>query len=368
MIRVLQIVPTLGYGGVAQFILNYYKGMDRNEIVFDFVTHGKEEIFHKELIEEGSKIFYLDSIGEKGIRNYLNQLKKIFKNNSYDIVHTHDGHMVGVTAFLVKRYFKGPVICHAHTTLCANIKHRKFMPIFRWMARHYGDSLLGCGTMACKYIFGKTKKFKVIHNAVDVDRFQNVDTQDVIELKNKLGIPQDGFVIGHVGLFTLPKNHFYLIKIFNKIYRQYPNVYLVLVGVGDLQENVRCKCAELGIIDRVRFVGKQSNIPLYMHLFNVFALPSLWEGLPVVGVEAQAAGLHCVISNTVDKDVDAGIGIVDFVPILDRDLNIWETYLFKDINKPSRSKIESAMKSKGYEIRSSVKSLICEYERLLKHN
>ena len=101
-IRVLQIVPTLGYGGVAQFLLNYYSYMDKSQIIFDFVTHGKEESFHKDLTREKSKIFYLQSIGKVGIRRYLLQLKNIFTENEYDLVHTHDGHLIGLTAFLCK--------------------------------------------------------------------------------------------------------------------------------------------------------------------------------------------------------------------------------------------------------------------------
>lgn len=101
MIRILQIVPTLGYGGVAQFLLNYYKQMDKNEIRFDFITHGSIEAFHQELIDGGSQIFYFKSIGKEGLKYYLKQLKDVFENNTYDIVHTHDGHLVGLTAFSV---------------------------------------------------------------------------------------------------------------------------------------------------------------------------------------------------------------------------------------------------------------------------
>ena len=170
MIRILQIVPTLGYGGVAQFLLNYYKQMDKNEIRFDFITHGSIEAFHQELIDGGSQIFYFKSIGKEGLKYYLKQLKDVFENNTYDIVHTHDGHLVGLTAFFCRRYFKGKIICHAHTTLCVNPRHRHIMPMFRWMARHNSDKLLGCGVLACQYIYGKNSKFKVIHNAVDIDR------------------------------------------------------------------------------------------------------------------------------------------------------------------------------------------------------
>lgn len=217
MIKILQIVPTLGYGGVAQFLLNYYKQMDKNEIRFDFITHGSVEAFHQELIDGGSQIFYFKSIGKEGLKYYLKQLKDVFENNTYDIVHTHDGHLVGLTAFFCRRYFKGKIICHAHTTLCVNPKHRYFMPVFRWLARHNSDKLLGCGVLACRYIFGKGSQFKVIHNAVDVDRFQQVHKEDALALREQLGIPKNAFIIGHVGLFSPPKNHFFLIRIFENL-------------------------------------------------------------------------------------------------------------------------------------------------------
>ena len=366
MIKILQIVPTLGYGGVAQFLLNYYKQMDKNEIRFDFITHGSVEAFHQELIDGGPQIFYFKSIGKEGLKYYLKQLKDVFENNTYDIVHTHDGHLVGLTAFFCRRYFKGKIICHAHTTLCVNPKHRYFMPVFRWLARHNSDKLLGCGVLACRYIFGKGSQFKVIHNAVDVDRFQQVHKEDALALREQLGIPKNAFIIGHVGLFSPQKNHFYLIRIFEKIYHLHKNAHLVLVGGGELQEDVKQECKKMGIEKRIHFVGKQSNIPLYMYIFNVFALPSRWEGLPVVGVEAQAAGLHCVMAEAIDHDVDAGVGMVDFLPITDEALDKWQTTLMKGYASPCRKDIEIAMKATGYEIKGSVDALVNVYKDIVK--
>ena len=366
MIRVLQIVPTLGYGGVAQFLLNYYKQMDKSEIRFDFITHGQVESFHEDLIKEGTKIHYFKSIGSIGIKRYLMQLKIVFANNIYDIVHTHDGHLVGVTAFLCKIYFKGPVICHAHTTLCVNPRHRKLMPMFRWFSRHFSNRLLGCGTEAWRYIFGKNSDFTVIHNAVDIDRFQNVEKKDVVDLRTSLNISDSDFVIGHVGLFSLPKNHFYLIQIFEAIYHKKTNAHLVLVGSGDLIDEVRSECEKIKIIDRVHFVGKQSNIPLYMKMFDVFALPSLWEGLPVVGVEAQAAGLHIVMAAAIDHDVDVGMGLVEFIPTSENDIDKWGQALLKPFVAPPKDIIMKAMKAKGYEIGGSVCSLLTEYRKCLQ--
>lgn len=361
-IRVLQIVPTLGYGGVAQFLLNYYKEMDKSQIIFDFITHGGEESFHADLLKSGTKIFYVKSLGKVGFNGYLKQLKEIFDNNQYDIVHTHDGHLTGLTAMMCKRYFKGPVFCHAHTTKCVNDRHRPFMPVFRFLSRHYGDKLLGCGVKACEYCYGKNSKFTVIHNAVSLDRFWNVKKEDVDDLKASLQISNDAFVIGHIGLFSPPKNHFYIIKIFNYLLEKHPNAILVLVGGGEMKSDIENRSKELGIYNNIRFVGIQKNIPLYMHMFDTFILPSVHEGLPVCGVEAQSVVSNICFADTIDKDVDAGIGTTHFIPIDEQSLPEWEKYIFAEKEQPSKEKIKDCFIQHGYEINESVKTLFNIYK------
>lgn len=363
-IRVLQIVPTLGYGGVAQFLLNYYKYMDKNQISFDFITHGEEEIFHHELINNGSKIFYLKSIGKVGLIGYLKQLKAIFLNNSFDIVHTHDGHLTGLTSMLCRRYYKGPILCHAHTTLCVNKKHRYLMPIFRWLSRHYGNLLLGCGVKACEYCFGTNASYITIHNAVSLEYFKNVSYHDIEVLKKKLNITDSTFVIGHIGVFTLQKNHDYILSVFDYLLKRHPDTVLVLIGDGELKSIIENKARDLGIIDNIRFEGIQKNIPLYMNLFDTFILPSLYEGLPVCGVEAQTVVGNVCFSDTIDKDVDVGIGSVSFIPIDKKALPEWEKAIFTSKNKPEEELVKKCFIEKGYEIRNSVETLFNIYKNV----
>lgn len=365
-IRVLQIVPTLGFGGVAQFLLNYYAFMDKSQIQFDFVTHGNEETFHKDLIESGSRIFYFQSVSKIGLGGYLKQLKHLFASNEYDIVHTHDGHLTGLTAMFCRIYYKGKIFCHAHTTKCVNKKHEFLMPWFRFLSRSYGDRLLGCGIKACKYCFGKKATFVVIHNAVSLDRFWDIDKLDAKKLKYELGIPDDAFVIGHVGQFCFPKNHHYIIRLFQFILQKHPNTILVLVGDGIMKKEIEEFAKEMEVSNNVRFVGIQNNIPLYMHIFDAFILPSHFEGLPVCGIEAQTVVKNICFSDNIDKDVDAGIGSVSFIPITDDAFYKWEEQIFSNKEIPQKEWIKKCFIESGYEISKSAESLFRIYRESVK--
>lgn len=364
MIRVLQIVPTLGYGGVAQFLLNYYRRMQGGDIIFDFVTHGGVEDFHQELISAGSQIHYLKPISQIGIISYVKSLGRVISKGDYDIIHTHDGHMTGVTAMFCKMYFKGPIIAHAHTTLCPNPSHRPFMPLFRIMSRVWASKLVACGKEAGKYLFGKGAKFTVIHNAVSIERFQNVSEERINELREKFGIRKDDYIIGHVGLFTPPKNHFFIINMFARLCSQDDKAKLVLVGGGDLVEDIKKLATELNVSDRIVFTGKQSDIPAFMHLFDVFILPSLFEGLPVVAIEAQAAGTPTILSDVIDHDVDAHLGIVDFLPIGKQYYQEWITKILCKKQRADEPEIRLALCKAGYEIGNSVNSLVDIYNNI----
>jgi len=287
------------------------------------------------------------------------------QSNHYDVVHTHDGHLTGMTAWMCKKYFDGPIICHAHTTKCVNPKHRPFMPIFRWMSRTYGEFLVGCGEKACQYCFGTKKQYEIVHNAVDVSRFQKVTEEEVVNLKERLDIPQDAFIIGHVGAFGPPKNHKYLLRVFEGILSKDKANYLVLVGDGELKDSMIELCQKMKIEDHVRFVGKQTNIEIYMKLFHVFVLPSFHEGLPVVGIEAQASGLKCILSDRIDRSVDAGLGLVRFVPIDEEALEEWEEEICKPYVKPDDSIIFDLLSKNGYEIESSARDLVNIYQRIV---
>lgn len=367
MIRILHIVPRLDLTGVAKFILNHWNRMNKTEFIFDFINHGSPEDFHSELEKEGCKIYNLPFPHEVGNSEYYKMLKSVIGEGDYDIIHIHTGHYTGLTALICKIYApKSKVICHAHTTKCMNHSHEKIMPLFRLMARMFSDKLLACGHDAGIFCFGKKAKFEEIHNAVDLNVFKQQSADEVNALRESLAIPVGTKIIGHIGAYSTPKNHFYLLKIIERYIRYNKSAVFVLLGVGPDFDAVVLKSKELGIYDRIRFVGSQKNVPLYLSMFDVFVLPSLHEGLPVVSAEAQAFGLNTIFSNTIDHTCDMGLGIMSFVPIDDNSIEEWCEAIDRKIRKPTVGEIRIAFENKRYDIDSSVAYLSEIYKALLK--
>lgn len=367
MIRVLHIVPRLDLTGVAKFVLHHWGGIDKSEFVFDFVNHGGPEDFHVDLKKEGCTIHDLPFPHEVGNNAYYSMLKGVIQKGKYDIIHIHTGHYTGLTALLCKVYARNSkVICHAHTTKCMNPTHNRLMPIFRFFARTFANKLFACGHEAGIFCFGKSARFDEMHNSVDLSIFKQQPAEEVKALKVSLSIPEEVKVIGHIGAFSAPKNHFYLLKIIENYLKTNHNAVFVLLGVGPDFNAVVSRAKEMGIYDNIRFVGSQKNVPLYLSMFDAFVLPSLHEGLPVVSAEAQALGLKTIFSDTIDHTCDMGLGVMTFVPITDEALNQWTEAIDREISTPSTSDIQKAFEEKRYEIVSSVAFLSKTYKELVK--
>lgn len=367
MIRVLHIVPRLDLTGVATFILHHWSKIDKSEFIFDFINHGGAEKFHSDLISKGCKIHNLPFPHEVGNYVYCGMLRDIIQKGKYDIIHIHTGHYTGFTALICKIYApKSKVICHAHTTKCMNPSHEKLMPLFRLMAKLFANKLLACGHEAGLYCFGKNANFEEIHNAVDLTVFKQQPMEEVTALRASLAIPNDSKVIGHIGAFSSPKNHFYLLKIIKNYIKYNKSAYFVLLGVGPDFEDVVSKAKEMGIFDNIRFVGSQKNVPLYLSMFDAFVLPSLHEGLPVVSAEAQALGLNTIFSDTIDHTCDMELGIMLFVPIDEKSVEKWCKAIDRNIRRPTIDEIRIAFEKKRYDIKSSVAYLSLIYKTLLK--
>lgn len=332
MIKILHIVPTLGYGGISKVVLNYRESIDSSKFSFSFITHGEREDFHNELINQGSVIYYLKSIGKQGIWNYKKDLQKIVNENYFDIVHVHMSHLNGLFSYILHLNGVINIVTHAHTAKLPNKKHFIFLPILRYINNKYSTAQIACGHDAGRFCY-KKYPFTVLNNSIDYSLF-NENTIGENSLRNSLNLDSDSILIGHVGAFIRQKNHKFIVQYFKKISQILPNVYLILVGVGQLKERVM-KSFDNETLQRVFFLGKRNDVYSIMKQLDIFILPSLFEGLPVVGIEAQTAGLNCIISKNVDKNIDIKLGLVTFLPI-EKGVEKWVETTLDKINNPTK--------------------------------
>ncbi len=299
-IRVLQVVTYMGRGGLETMLMNYYRNIDRTKVQFDFLTHRNEKWDYDDEIETlGGKIYHLPKLNPFS-KSYLNALDEFFKEHrEYQIVHCHQDCLSGVVLKVAKRNGVRFTIAHAHSA--SQDKNIKYLikVLAKKNIKKYSDQLFACGEEAGKWMF-ETDNFEVINNAIDTDLY-TYNLEKALEVKRKLGI-ENKFVVGHVGRFNYPKNHKFIIDIFNEVQKVQKDSILLLVGDGDLRPEIEKKVEDLGIKDKVKFMGVRSDVNDLMQAMDVFLFPSLYEGLPVTMVEAQSSGLKCIISDKVPSE------------------------------------------------------------------
>lgn len=301
--RVLHIVPNMDSGGIENLIMNIYRNVDRTKIQFDFIVHyNKECFFDKEIISLGGKIYRFPVMEDKNIFKYIKSLKKFFKaHREYKVVHGHMASLAFIYLGIAKKYNIPVRIVHSHgTSHLKTIKGYAKYFLFKF-AKYNANYYFACSTEAGEYLFGKNAKFEFIPNAIDLEKFKyNLSVRE--KVRKQLNI-ENKLVIGHVGRFNLQKNHTFLIDIFLKINEKEPNSILVLVGKGELENKIKEKIKKYNLEEKVKLLGVRKDVADLYQAFDVFLMPSLFEGLPLTGVEAQASGLACFFSDTITKEV-----------------------------------------------------------------
>lgn len=294
------------------------------------------------------------------------ECRKAFEKNGYTIVHSHLN-TLSVFPLFAAWQAKVPVrIAHSHSTTSPgefkrNLMKQALRPFSKTFATHYA----ACADYTAHWLFGSLSveqgKVRLIQNAVDTSRFYP-DTEAGKRIRKEFGL-EKRFIIGHIGRFAYQKNHELLVKVFAEVYRQNANARLILVGSGELENHIRVLVKDLDIEKAVIFTGIRRNIPDFLNAFDVFFLPSRYEGLPVVGMEAQAVGLPCLMSNAVTKDT-AVTPLVEFFP-LNADIKEWAHKLLSYENR-KKMHFPDLMRDSGFEIRSAAENLCGWYEDLQK--
>lgn len=299
-IRVLHVVTYMGCGGLETMIMNYYRNIDRSKVQFDFLTHRYERWDYDEEIEKlGGKIYHLPRLNPFSPK-YLKDLDDFFREyKEYKIVHCHQDCLSGIVLKYAKKNGVPFAIAHSHSSnqnkdlkLLVKLIEKKTIP-------KYADYLFACGKEAGEWMFNTTE-YTILNNAIDTKRYI-YNEEKSLEMKENLGI-EDKFVIGHVGRFRQEKNHSFIIDIFKEVCAKEPNSTLLLVGDGPLEDEIKKKVYDSGLLGKVKFLGARDNVNDLMQSMDVFILPSLYEGIPLTMIESQASGLNCIISDKVPKE------------------------------------------------------------------
>lgn len=352
-LRVLHVCGIMNRGGLETLIMNIYRSIDRSVIQFDFLVHSeKKGSFDEEIKQLGGRIYSLPYVTKVGHFAYVKALEKFFeRHNKYRIIHSHFNAMSGLVLRAAKKAGIPIRIAHSHNTrygvtLIENIYKNVIANMIPRNTTHY----FACSQKAGEKLFGKKigiHKLKVIKNGVCTNLYQN-NLEIKQAARKKLGIDQGAFVVGHVGRFQIQKNHTFLIDVFAAVKERRPKSVLLLVGDGPLRAEMQQKVIDLGIKDSVCFLGVRSDVPEIMQAMDVFAFPSLFEGLPVTLVEAQASGLHCIISDTITKEVDMGAGLITYQSINDK--KKWIDSLLEPYPYRSSEECVNIVRNSGYDI------------------
>lgn len=365
-IRVAHIVGKWLGGGVEAVVMNYYRHIDRDKIQFDFICDDDStNIPYKEIEELGGKVILVP--GYQKPFKYHKELKRIFKENKYRIVHSHISTM-SIFPLFAAWIARVPVrIAHSHSTTNKKEKKKNLMKqVLRPFSKVFANNYVCCSELAGRWLFGnKTyEKGKVflLNNAIDLNKFK-YDEKVRHAKRKELGIKKNQIVIGHIGRFVQQKNHDGLIDIFNEVHKQNKNAILLLAGQGPLTRTIKAKVKKLELEDSVVFLGQRNDANELYQAFDIFLLPSLYEGLPVVGVEAQAAGLLCILSSDMTKETK----VLDTTRFISLNTSAEElaTIILDDYSKFKRHDTTSEITKNNFNIKNETSKLENEYSELL---
>lgn len=302
MIRILQCVNDMHRAGLETMLMNYYRNIDRTKIQFDFLTHRPEKSdYDDEIIAMGGRMYYAPRLYPQNYPAYFKYMAQFFKDHpEYKIVHSHIDSMSYLPLLAAKKAGVPIRIAHSHSTSIDKDYKYLLKKYFQWRINSVTTKRLACGEDAGNFLFSNAS-YTIIPNAVDAEKFYY--NQLIREKKrNELGLGE-AFVVGHVGRISYPKNHRFLVEIFGEIVKCDPAAVLLIVGVGEKEEEIKQYVSEMGLNQNIRFLGNRSDVAELYQAMDVFLLPSLFEGVPLVGVEAQFADLPCFFSDRVPQEV-----------------------------------------------------------------
>lgn len=358
-IKVLQFPIANSQGGITQYVLNNWRFIDRTRFHFDFATMSKKLDMKDELEAEGCKVHFISCYAEENQEQFVSEIREILKED-YDVIHLHTKQW---KSFLIeeiaKEYGVPKIIVHSHSTgidTSDPVKRQEEIALHEAAKKAFtmdiATDFCACSWLAADFLFGgkiPKSRIKILKNAIDVNRFSyNTEVRNTVRQALNL---EGCFVLGNVGRMTFSKNQEFLMEVMREIPEEQTNIRLLLIGSGELEEELRRKAEEYKLQEKVIFLGRRKDVDQILQAIDVLLLPSRFEGLPVSLIEAQTAGLKCLASEAISEETLI-TGNLERLP-LDKDL--WSKKCLELLKGYDRKKMEQEIKNAGYDIREQIK-------------
>ena len=350
-VRVLHILQKMEAAGIQTLLMNIYRRIDRSKVQFDFLVQYKEDQFYDQEVQSlGGHIYKFSVREDYNTIKYRKQIRRFFsEHREYKVIHGHMETFSNIWEEEASRARIPVIITHSHTA-GFNEKNKIKLFIKEYYRKHYGvyaTHHFACSKAAGEFMFGyKNKDYQLIPNEIDIEQFRfDVEKR---KIRESLDITNQ-FVVGHVGRFHPSKNHFFMLQIVEDLKKIIPNFKTVFIGDGDLRKEIEKIVTDKGLNDTVLFLGNRKDVSILYSALDAFIMPSLYEGLPLVGVEAQASGVSCLFSDKITEELKVTNNVV-FLPINDGP-DIWVEKLVS-ISKQKCDKAHYAdeVKQHGYDI------------------
>ncbi|UPM54166.1 glycosyltransferase family 1 protein [Gottfriedia acidiceleris] len=363
-LKVLHVVGAMNRAGTETMLMNIYRNIDRNKIQFDFISYSQKEAHYDQEIERlGGRIIRLAKT--YSVKEIYAAIKKY---GPYDVVHAHTLFNCGIANLAARLAGIKIRISHAHTTLDTNqsLIRTIYKRIMRKLINITSTKLLACSNGAGRYLFGEKELGKIRYsyypNVIDYTKFLEPPLKEVKKFKEEADL-ENRFVIGHIGRFMDAKNHLFLIEIMKNILKKQKNITLLLVGDGELRASIEEEVKKFGIEENIKFVGVREDIPTLLHSMDLFVFPSLYEGLGLVLLEAQASGISCIVSEAIQPEADLNISLVKQLLLCEGPETWANTILMNSWNKEGNiNRIINGFETEGYSVSNGISNLLAIYQ------
>lgn len=362
MIRVLHVVGRMNRAGLETMLMNYYRNIDRKRVQFDFlVLSGLKGAYDDEIISLGGRVIYPEKkYNWKKPYPFIRWFENLITNSEYQVLHSHNGG--GAILFSTAKKHNMSVVVHSHNTGVKDTS--KIRNMLRKISHHmnykYADAFFACSKEAGEYAFGK-KNVTVVRNAIDINKY-TYNEEKRFEIRQQLGVGNE-VIIGTIGRLTTQKNPEGIIKIFEGLLEKKEECKLLWIGTGELEESIKKKIKEKNLDKKIIMTGAIPNVNEMLQAMDVFILPSLWEGLGIVAIEAQAAGLPTLCSDSVPEEARVS-ELCCYITLCDYDKWVTEIEACRKLRRGEYNTAEE-VREHGYDIQQEAKTLLRLYSEII---